>query len=51
MDTDGTKCGRMLRDAGSWYEHSYVFDGYTNYGEVLEVQLAGSNSLFFFKSN
>ena len=25
---------RLLRNAGSWYAHSYVYDGYTNYGEV-----------------
>ena len=40
--------GRMLRDAGSWYEHSYVFDGYTNYGEVLGSSIGpGSNSHYF----
>jgi len=36
---------RLLRDAGSWYEHSYVYDGYTNQGEVLGASIGpGSNS-------
>ena len=26
---------RLLRNAGSWYEHRWVYHGYTNYGEVL----------------
>ncbi len=41
--------GRLLRDAGSWYEHSYVFDGYTNKGEVLGSSIGpGSNSNYIF---
>ncbi|MAR78123.1 MAG: hypothetical protein CMD43_04170 [Gammaproteobacteria bacterium] len=36
---------RLLRDAGSWYEHSWVYDGYTNNGEVLGSSIGpGSNS-------
>ena len=36
---------RLLRNAGSWYEHSYVYDGYTNNGEVLGSSIGpGSNS-------
>ena len=27
--------GRLIRNAGSWYEHSWTYDGYTNEGEVL----------------
>ena len=30
---------RLLRNAGSWYEHRCVYHGYTNYGEVLEAEL------------
>jgi len=36
---------RLVRNAGSWYEHSWVFDGYTNKGEVLGSSIGpGSNS-------
>ncbi len=36
---------RLIRNAGSWYEHSYVFDGFTNRGEVLGSAIGpGSNS-------
>lgn len=36
---------RIVRNAGSWYRHSFVFDGYTNYGEVLGSRVGpGSNS-------
>ena len=36
---------RLLRNAGSWYEHTYVYDGYTNKGEVLGSSIGpGSNS-------
>ncbi len=36
---------RLLRDAGSWYEHWYVYDGYTNVGEVIGSSIGpGSNS-------
>ena len=39
---------RLLRNAGSWYEHGYVYDGYTNYGEVLGAGIGpGSNSHYF----
>jgi hypothetical protein len=29
---------RLLRNAGSWYEHGWTFDGYTNEGEVLGAE-------------
>lgn len=36
---------RILRNAGSWYEHGWVYDGYTNKGEVLGSSIGpGSNS-------
>ena len=36
---------RLIRNAGSWYEHSYVYDGYTHKGEVLGSSIGpGSNS-------
>ena len=36
---------RLIRNAGSWYEHSAVYDGYTNRGEVLGSSIGpGSNS-------
>ena len=39
---------RLIRNAGSWYEHSYVYDGYTNKGEVLGSAIGpGSNSHYF----
>ena len=39
---------RLIRSAGSWYEHGYVFDGYTNKGEVLGSSIGpGSNSHYF----
>ena len=39
---------RMLRNAGSWYEHGWSFDGYTNKGEVLGASIGpGSNSQYF----
>ena len=39
---------RILRNAGSWYEHSQVFDGFTNYGEVLGSAIGpGSNAHYF----
>ena len=38
---------RLLRNAGSWYQHGYVYDGYTNRGEVLGSSIGpGSNSHF-----
>ena len=39
---------RLLRDAGSWYEHGWTTDGYTNEGEVLGAGIGpGSNSHYF----
>jgi len=39
---------RLLRNAGSWYEHTYVYDGYTNRGEVIGSSIGpGSNSHYF----
>ena len=36
---------RLIRNAGSWYEHAFVYDGYTNNGEVLGSSIGpGSNS-------
>ncbi len=36
---------RLLRNAGSWYQHGWVYDGYTNKGEVLGSSIGpGSNS-------
>ena len=35
----------LIRNAGSWYEHSFVYHGYTNKGEVLGSSIGpGSNS-------
>jgi len=40
--------GKLLRNAGSWYMHSAVYDGYTNNGEVLGAGIGpGSNSHYF----
>ena len=40
--------GRMLRNAGSWYSHNFVYDGYTNKGEVIGSSIGpGSNSQYF----
>ena len=39
---------RLLRNAGSWYQHNYVYDGFTNQGEVLGASIGpGSNSHYF----
>ena len=39
---------RLIRNAGSWYEHVWVYDGYTNKGEVLGSSIGpGSNSHYF----
>ncbi len=36
---------RLIREAGSWYRHGWVYDGYTNKGEVLGSSIGpGSNS-------
>ena len=40
--------GRLLRDAFSWYQHGWVYHGYTNKGEVLGSAIGpGSNSHYF----
>ena len=39
---------RLIRDAKSWYMHGWVYDGYTNEGEVLGAGIGpGSNSHYF----
>tara|TARA_B100000963_G_scaffold359796_1_gene388218 strand:- start:818 stop:2536 length:1719 start_codon:yes stop_codon:yes gene_type:complete len=39
---------RLLRNAGSWYEHNWTYEGYTNEGEVLGAGIGpGSNSHYF----
>ena len=39
---------RLLRNAGSWYEHGFTMDGSTNKGEVLGAGIGpGSNSHYF----
>ena len=39
---------RLIRNAGSWYTHRWVYDGYTNKGEVLGAGIGpGSNSHYF----
>lgn len=39
--------GRLLRTANSWYQHTFVYDGYTNRGEVLGSSIGpGSNSQY-----
>jgi len=39
---------RLVRNAGSWYQHGYTMDGYTNEGEVLGAGIGpGSNSHYF----
>ena len=39
---------RLIRNAGSWYEHAWTYDGYTNKGEVLGAGIGpGSNSHYF----
>jgi hypothetical protein len=38
----------LIRYTGSWYEHIWSFDGYTNNGEVLGSSIGpGSNSHYF----
>ena len=40
--------GRLLREAGSWYRHGSVHDGFTNHGEILGSGIGpGSNSHYF----
>tara|TARA_Y100000992_G_scaffold301813_1_gene273728 strand:- start:182 stop:1873 length:1692 start_codon:yes stop_codon:yes gene_type:complete len=40
--------GRLVRTAGSWYRHYYVYHGFTNYGEIMGSSIGpGSNSHFF----
>ena len=37
--------GRVLRNAQSWYRHGFVYDGFTNHGEVMGSGIGpGSNS-------
>jgi hypothetical protein len=48
--------GRLIREAGSFYQHFQVYDGYTNRGEVLGSSIGpGSNSQYIsltkFKEN
>ena len=39
---------RLVRNAGSWYMHTYTMNGYTNEGEVLGAGIGpGSNSQYF----
>ena len=39
---------RLVRNAGTWYMHTYTMDGYTNEGEVLGAGIGpGSNSQYF----
>ena len=39
---------RLIRNARSWYEHSFTYHGYTNFGEVLGSGIGpGSNSHYF----
>ena len=39
---------RLIRNAGSWYMHGNVRDGYTNNGEVIGAGIGpGSNSQYF----
>ena len=49
---NGLKWSKMqedyFRNAGSWYEHTWVYHGYTNKGEVLGSSIGpGSNSHYF----
>ncbi len=40
--------GRLVRNADSWYRHYNVYQGYTNYGEIIGASIGpGSNSHFF----
>ena len=39
--------GRLLRNAGSWYEHTWVYHGYTQKGEVLGKQLVQDHLIIF----
>ena len=40
--------GRLLRNAKSWYEHDWIYHGFTNYGEVIGSSIGpGSNSHYF----
>ncbi len=44
----GQTSSRLLREAGSWYEHISVRHGYTNYGEVMGAAIGpGSNAQYF----
>ena len=39
---------RLVRNAGSWYEHSFVYDGYTNKGEVLGSSIGPGQTPIIF---
>ena len=41
--------GRVIRDAGSWYQHGYVYDGYTNKGEVLGASIGPGSNVHSFE--
>lgn len=44
----GQTGSRLVREAGSWYKHSYVNGGFTNHGEILGSAIGpGSNSHYF----
>lgn len=39
---------RLIRNSGSWYQHRWIYHGYTNRGEVMGSGIGpGSNSHFF----
>ena len=43
---------RLIRNAGSWYDHGRVYHGYTHYGEVLGAGIGpGSNSHYMSLSS
>jgi len=43
---------RIIRNAGSWYDHGRVYHGYTHYGEVLGAGIGpGSNSHYISLSS
>ncbi len=41
--------GRLIRDAGSWYAHNYVYDGFTNNGEVIGASIGPGSNLQTFE--
>ena len=42
---------RLIRNAGSWYENSWVYDGYTNKGEVLGSSIGPGSISHYFSLN